>query len=164
VSGPPDHGDAPAATGPAETSDPAPAAPRGPVRWLLFAAGLACVALGLVGAVVPGLPTTVFLILALAAFARSSPRLHRWLWTHPRFGPPLQAWVHHGAVSRRGKIAAVVAMAISLGIVAATSRSVLATAVVAAVMAGVAAWLVTRPDATSTQGMSHRDKRSIIDR
>ncbi|MEQ8965136.1 MAG: YbaN family protein [Azospirillaceae bacterium] len=138
--------------------------PPGPVRWLLIAAGVACVALGIVGAVVPGLPTTIFLILALAAFARSSPRLHRWLWTHPRFGPPLRAWVRHGVVSRRAKVAALSAMAVSLVIIALTSRSVVATGGVGILLAGIGGWLARRPEATSEGGASQQPNRSIIDK
>lgn len=52
--------------------------------WLLF--GLICVALGSVGVVVPGLPTTIFFILAAASFARSSPRLERWVLGLPGIG------------------------------------------------------------------------------
>ena len=52
--------------------------------------GWVFVGLGFVGAFVPGLPTTVFLIVALWAFSRSSDRLRMWLWTHPRFGATLR--------------------------------------------------------------------------
>ena len=55
-------------------------------RGLLVSLGVLCVMLGTVGIFVPGLPTTVFLLLASWAFARSSPRLHRKLQAHPRLG------------------------------------------------------------------------------
>jgi hypothetical protein len=57
---------------------------------LLQIAGSGCVALGAVGLVVPGLPTTVFLLAASWLFARSSPRLHARLLAHPRLGPFLE--------------------------------------------------------------------------
>lgn len=56
-------------------------------RWCLMALGWLAFATGIVGIVLPLLPTTPFMLLAAALFARSSPRFHRWLLTHPWFGP-----------------------------------------------------------------------------
>ncbi|WP_088622575.1 YbaN family protein [Oceanicola sp. 22II-s10i] len=58
---------------------------------------------GLVGIVLPLLPTVPFLLLAAFCFARSSDRLHSWLVEHPRFGGPIEDWRRYGAISRRGK-------------------------------------------------------------
>lgn len=68
--------------------------------------GLALVALGFVGIFLPVLPTTPFLILAAACFARSSERLETWLLEHPRFGPMLRAWRTRGAIPWKAKLAA----------------------------------------------------------
>lgn len=84
----------PAASEPT-TQTPAAARPTpGPVanpflRAAYFAFGILTFCLAMLGIVVRGLPTTPFLLLSAFAFARSSPRLHRWLMTHPRFGPLL---------------------------------------------------------------------------
>src|SRR5690349_5075190 len=75
------------------------------MRAIWLALGLGAVVLGFIGIFVPVLPTTPFLILAAACFARSSPRLEGWLLDHPRFGPPLRDWRERGAVSRKGKVA-----------------------------------------------------------
>lgn len=81
-------------------------------RWAWTAAGMLMVALGIIGAMLPVMPTTIFLILALACFSRASPRLEHWLLHHPRFGHPLRQWRQHRAVSRRGKAMACIGMAI----------------------------------------------------
>lgn len=79
----------PAASGPA-VSGPAPLHRSRTVRAIWAAAGLLFVGIGGVGVVVPGLPTTGFLILAAWCFSHSSPRLEAWLLSLPRFGPMIR--------------------------------------------------------------------------
>lgn len=78
-------------------------------RALFAGLGTVCVGAGCVGIVVPGLPTTVFLLLAAWFFARSSPRLHRRLTDHPRLGPYLR-YAARGEMPRRAKLVSLVAM------------------------------------------------------
>src|SRR4051812_30638426 len=59
----------------------------GPARWLWFTLGWVAVAVGTVGIFVPGLPSTVFFIIAAWCFARSSPRFEAWLLSLPHVGP-----------------------------------------------------------------------------
>ena len=122
---------------------------RHPVaRGAWLALGLFFVALGIVGALLPLLPTTIFLILAAACFARSSARLENWLLDHPRFGPTLRAWRETGAISRHGKIAACTGMALGYGLFWYQARPHLGLALLVAVaMAGCAAFVLTRPTA-----------------
>lgn len=80
------------------------------LKPLLLLLGWAFFCLGAVGVVVPGLPTTPFMLLALWAFSRSSKRFHDWLFNHALFGPSLQAWDRHGVISRRVKIFALLTM------------------------------------------------------
>ncbi|MBF0186733.1 MAG: YbaN family protein [Magnetococcales bacterium] len=77
-------------------------------------AGLLCVGLGFLGAFLPVLPTTPFLIIALWCFSHSSQRFHDWLFTHPLFGPLLRDWENHRVIPPYAKGAAVTAMTISL--------------------------------------------------
>ncbi|MBY0510315.1 MAG: YbaN family protein [Rhodospirillaceae bacterium] len=114
-------------------------------RLPLLAAGWLFVGLGIVGAFLPVMPTTIFMIAALACFAKASPRLARWLLDHPRFGPPLRAWTEEGAISKKSKRLAVAAMAVSWGIVAATAHNILVPVGVGAVLVIVAIYVATRP-------------------
>lgn len=112
--------------------------------WL--AGGLLCVGLGLVGAFVPLMPTTIFLILAAGCFARSSPRLEAWLLDHPRFGPSLRSWREQRAIPRNGKIAACFGMALGYGLFMVGTHPQAQTALgVALALMGCAGWIVTRP-------------------
>jgi len=61
--------------------------PRTPLRILLVAAGLVCMGLAVLGALLPGLPTTIFLLGASACFLRSAPSLEARLVRHPLFRP-----------------------------------------------------------------------------
>lgn len=83
------------------------------VRTTYLLAGLVALALGVIGTLLPLLPTVPFVILAAFCFARSSPALERRLVEHPRFGPHIRAWRSRGAISRNGKKAALVAFAVS---------------------------------------------------
>ncbi len=83
-------------------------------RPLLLLFGWTNVGIGMVGIVLPGLPTTVFLLMALWAFSKSSARFHNWLYTHPRLGPPLRDWHEHGVIPRRAKLLAIAMMTLSL--------------------------------------------------
>lgn len=95
---------------------PGPAAgPAGRVPRILYAGlGLLCVGLGVIGAFLPVLPTTPFLLVALWAFSRSSRRLERWLLEHRRFGPRLVAWRDHRAIPLPVKLTAWGSMSVSL--------------------------------------------------
>jgi uncharacterized membrane protein YbaN (DUF454 family) len=69
-------------------------------------------ALGIIGAFLPLMPTTLFIILAAGCFARSSERLETWLLSHRRFGPTIRAWRAEGAIPRRGKVLAAIGMVV----------------------------------------------------
>ena len=74
-----------------------------PLRIALMVLACASLVMGIIGVVVPGLPTTVFILIAAWAAARSSPRLHNWLLRHKLFGPMIINWRNGGTVSRRAK-------------------------------------------------------------
>ena len=82
-------------------------------RRLYLLLGWSFFGLGAVGAVVPGLPTTLFMLLALWAFSKSSQRFHDWLYAHPNFGPPLQQWRNYRVIPLKAKLLAVTMMTLS---------------------------------------------------
>jgi len=82
-------------------------------RMILISLGWLCVSLGFIGIFVPGIPTTIFLIIALWAFTKSSKKLRNWLLNHKRFGPILNNWQQHKVVPRRAKILMVVLMSLA---------------------------------------------------
>jgi len=115
------------------------------IRHLWGAAGGVCVALGVVGIVMPLLPTTPFLLLAAFCFARSSPRLHDWLINHMHLGPPIRAWHAHRAVSLASKRAATVAFVVVFAVAWWAGVPGWALVVHATAMAMVGVFLWTRP-------------------
>lgn len=76
-------------------------------------AGLFFVGLGIIGAFLPVMPSTVFFIIAAVFFARSNPAWEAKIMNHPKIGPPIRAFRERGAIAKSAKIAAVTAMAIS---------------------------------------------------
>ncbi len=86
------------------------------VRYLLLAVGWLSVALGVIGIFVPVLPTTPFLLLAAACFARSSRRFYDWLVMHPRLGPWFRDYLEGNGIPLKGKVYAIGTMWLSIGI------------------------------------------------
>lgn len=114
------------------------------VVWLSL--GFLFVVLGFIGALLPLMPTTIFLILAAGCFARSSPRLETWLLNHPRFGPTLRAWRDDGAIGPRAKVAACTGIAIGYALFWWGARpGLMIDLIVGAAMAGCAAFILSRP-------------------
>lgn len=105
------------------------------------------IGLGILGAFLPVMPTTIFLIMAAYFFARSSPKLYNWLINHPRFGPAIQNWQNNRAVSRNGKISAAVGMSMGILVLLFISKSLLASVLGTSFILICAAYVLTRPAA-----------------
>ena len=112
--------------------------------WLIL--GAAALVLAAAGAVLPLLPTVPFLLLAAFCFGRGHPPFEQWLLDHPRLGPPIVAWRERGAISRRGKSAALAAFGVSAGIGLVVAPLPWCLAPLAAALAG-GRWVWTRPEA-----------------
>ena len=114
------------------------------VRALLWIAGSVSLLLGLIGVVLPGLPTTPFILLAAACYAKASPRLHRWLLNHRWFGPMLRDWESDHRLTQRTKIIAVVSMLLMVSISIWSFRGRLAIQLVLLITGAVGAFVVLR--------------------
>jgi uncharacterized membrane protein YbaN (DUF454 family) len=114
---------------------------RGPARWLLLALGWTSVALGAVGVVVPGLPTTGFFVLAAWCFARSSPRFEAWILGLPGIGPMVADFRDGLGMPRRAKVLAIGSMVLAVGLSATVALDG-AARVVVLVLGAVGVWFV----------------------
>ncbi len=107
------------------------------LAWLLFAVGLAGVAL-------PLLPTTPFMIMAAWAFGKSSPRLERWLREHPWFGPGVRRFQEQRVISPQAKCMAWAVMAGTLLVAVFSSRMPWWALVAQVPLMGYGAWYLAR--------------------
>lgn len=120
------------------------------VRVIFLCAGIVSLLLGLLGIFLPVLPTTPFVLLAAACFARSSKHFHDWLHANRIAGPLIREWHEHRSIPRRAKRWAFLLMGLSLGssillMEAAWHRALLAGV---GVVFGVFLWRIpVRPEA-----------------
>ena len=96
-----------------------------PIIW--YSVGAIAFSFGVVGVILPVIPTVPFLLIAVWAFARSSPALRQKILNHRVYGPPIKAWQERGAIGRFAKIWAIMAMGIG---------------VVFSIWAGMPVWLI----------------------
>lgn len=116
------------------------------MRYLWLCIGWIALALGVIGAVLPVVPTVPFLLVAVWAFTRSSPRLGARISRHPTFGPQLRAWRKRGVVGRRAKVFATLTMACGVGWSLWFALDLRIVAMQALICSAVAIWLISRPE------------------
>ena len=114
-------------------------------KTILISLGWICVGLGFVGVFVPGIPTTIFLIIALWAFTKSSAKLRHWLLNHKRFGPILNNWQEHKVVPRRAKILMVVLMSLAVILFYYSLQSLILTIGLIIILVSVAIYVISLP-------------------
>ncbi len=108
--------------------------------------GVVFVGLGFIGVFLPLMPTTPFLLLALACFARSSPAIHDWLINHRILGPYIVDWERDRSIPLAAKVTSIVMMSASFAwLVLGTSAPAIALWMTGAILLCVAFYIVTRP-------------------
>jgi uncharacterized membrane protein YbaN (DUF454 family) len=115
------------------------------LRTLAALLGFVCVALGVIGALLPLMPSTVFFIAAAACFAYASPRLEAWLMSIEFIAAPVRAWRERGAISLPAKLLATLGMSISLIALVLTGTNTIALVAAAIFLALCALFVWTRP-------------------
>lgn len=94
---------------------PVPISARSKFKVLLWKiTGVFCVGLAILGAILPILPTTVFLLMATACFAKSSPRMQQKLLNNKTFGPLIHEWQRHRSIPRKAKRVALLMITLSV--------------------------------------------------
>lgn len=107
------------------------------------------ITLGIIGAILPGMPTTVFLILAAWAASKGWPQMDAWLLNHPKYGATLRNWREYGTVLRKAKWIASIMMLISGVLMLFTNAPILVKVFTDVTMLIVAIWLWSRPEPDS---------------
>lgn len=105
-----------------------------------MALGFFCVGMAYVGFVLPGIPFSIFLVIAAWAFAKSSDRMHKWLYNHPWFGEFLTNWTEKQVFPTKGKYAMLIVMASSLAFLFFTTYNIKAVVWSGSFMLLVAIW------------------------
>lgn len=116
-------------------------------RLLWAALGWTALGLGLVGVLLPVMPTTPFIILSAFAFGRGSPAMRARLERNRHFGPAIRQWEERGAIRRRHKAMACTFMAASLVGAVWLSLSPWVLLLQGSAMAAAMAFVLTRPSA-----------------
>lgn len=116
-------------------------------KMAYLALGFVALGLGIVGAFVPLLPTTCFILLAAWAFARSSERWHQKLRFHPQFGATVRNWEDHRSLSHHSKRIAVISIICTFAISLFLLRdSLLIIALLLTIMIILLVYIATRPE------------------
>lgn len=85
-------------------------------RLAYLIAGHVCLALAVVGILLPVMPATVFLLAAAACYARGSQKFYDWLLQNKWFGPPIRDWQRHRSMTVRSKVVAIASLLVGTGV------------------------------------------------
>lgn len=116
-------------------------------RYIYIAIASLCILLGAIGIFLPILPTTPFLLAALWAASKGSPKIENWLLTHKRFGPALTAWQERKAIPQKAKYLAVTMMGISWLLMAWLNVGKVVLIIMIVLFVSVSAYIFSKPSA-----------------
>ncbi len=116
------------------------------MRVVWFITGCVFVVLGGIGILLPIMPTVPFLLVAVWAFFRSSPRLGVKIMQHPTYGPPIRAFYKYGVISRMAKLWAIVAMASSVILAIVLDIDWPLVLIQGVTCSAIAWWMIRRPE------------------
>ncbi|NKB97645.1 MAG: DUF454 family protein [Pseudomonadales bacterium] len=126
------------------------------MKFFWISLGWISVTLGVIGAFLPLLPTTPFLLLAAWSFSQGSQKLHDWIMTHPKLSPPIIDWQENGAIKRSVKVIASVSMLAMLALTGLLSGPMAipwwGISIQAIILILVAVFLWSRPEARQSSG------------
>ena len=120
-------------------------------KYMYMALGFVCLGMAYIGVIVPGIPFSIFLVIAAWAFAKSNDRMHQWLYNHKYFGPFLTNWVNKQVFPTKGKYAMIIVMSSSLLFLWFTTENIKAVAWSGGFMALVAVWAWRYPGSVTEQ-------------
>ena len=115
------------------------------LRVCYLGVGHICIVLAIIGAILPGMPTTVFLIIAAWAYGKSSERFRTLIHNHPKYGPMVCNWEQYGVIPLKAKILAGSMMALSVGLCFYKSHNKLWPSLLAITLIIVYGYILSRP-------------------
>ena len=115
-------------------------------KYLLIGLGLLFVGLGFLGIIIPGIPTTPFLLLSAWFFSKSSTFLESWLINHKIFGPLIRDWKEHRSINRKSKIIAVFVIIPTFAFSIYKSLNIIIDLLLGIICVCLCAYLISRPE------------------
>ena len=130
-------------------------------KYLWLGLGFASLGMAYVGVIVPGIPFSIFLVFAAYCFAKSSKRMHDWLYNHKYFGPFLTNWTQKSVFPTKGKYLMILVMASSLAFLWFTTENIKAVLWSGGFMALVAIWAWRFPGSVAEWEQRKADGKKI---
>lgn len=127
--------------------------------WLIL--GFISLGMAYIGIIVPGIPFSIFLVFAAYCFAKSSERMHKWIYNHKHFGPFLTNWTQKKVFPQKGKYLMVLVMLSSLAFLWFTTENVKALAWSGGFMFLVAVWAWRYPGSVEEQEKRIREGKRV---
>ena len=130
-------------------------------KYLWMTLGFICLVFAYIGVVTPGIPFSIFLVIAAFSFARSSKKMHDWLYNHKYFGPFLTNWGKYRVFPLYAKYTMVIMMSISLVIMWYSLQNFNAVLWTGLTMLGVSIWALRYPSTKEIHDQRIKDGKRV---